>query len=381
MNKTIILSSLLVGSMAFGVQTNSKSNAEEYLKTTNSADNTKTEFTTDYKEATKLDASQGFYNYKEVVYSRIVDYRTSSDKSNDPTNATKIATFDIEEYQKKLKEEKDKEKNAATKEENATAEEDIFIQGYCRFKNDVEVSKLSEYSYLDCDFNEIGKAQLAVLIVPDFYAQALVAQPLYLSISDEYENSKRLNTINGAILNATKTSINIANLVNDYMLEKIIASTSYQGATIATNQAKAYLDAKSDARKNEQITYVSVGDGVSQAVKSTNTQMPETSDYITGAAVELVSSIVKTLGKSVLSNINYSFKVNKGSMVYADIVVSGKTSPNNNGGVLKKTKLINKDTTNEIKEDGTYDFIPKDNDLEINIDKSLQENRGQQNEK
>ena len=35
---------------------------------------------------------------------------------------------------------------------------------------------------------------------------------------------------------------------------------------------------------------------------------------------------------------------------------------------MKKTKLINKDSTSEKKEDGSYDFIPKDSDLEIEID-------------
>lgn len=365
MKKSLFLCGILI---SFAFSAPDKQSTENYLENTNPVDNTKTAYTTEYQDATKLDGTKGYFNYREVVYDRIIAYRSDFNKANDLSNATKFSTYDVQGYQKKLQEDADKLSKQEAEQKKAEDAKDIFAQGYCRFRNDIEVSKISEYSYLDCQFNDIGNATLAVLIVPDFYAKALVAQPLYLSVSDEYGNSKRLNTTNGAVLNATKTSINIANLVNDFMLEKILASTSYQSATIATTQAKSYLDAKNDARKNEQLTYVPTGDGTSQAIKTTNSQMPDKVDYITGATIELVSSLVKTIGKSVLSDISYSFKINKGSMVYADVVISGKTNSSNNGGLIKKTKLINKDSTNEIKEDGSYDFIPKDNDLEIEID-------------
>lgn len=158
------------------------------------------------------------------------------------------------------------------------------------------------------------------------------------------------------------------------MLEKILASTAYQSATIATNQAKAYLDAKAEARVSEQINYVDTGDGTTEAVKTTNTQMPLKSDYITGAAIELVSSLVKTIGKSVLSNINYTFKINKNAIVYADVVVTGDTSVNNSGGILKKRNLSNRNSTNEINEDGSYNFIPNDAGFEIDIESNDEDN-------
>ena len=374
MKKNILLSLLLASLL--NANTDSKVNMQNYLENHNSVDGTKKEFVSEFKDSTKFDVAKGFYNYKEVVYSRIVDYRGDSETSI--ATATTNKTFDVLAAEKTRLEElnkiKDKEKEASAKEE----EKDIYAQGYCRFRNSVEVTKMSEYSYLDCQFNDIGNATLAVLIVPDFYAQALVAQPLYVSVSDEFGNSKRLNTTNGAILNATKSSINIANVVNDYMLEKIIASTSYQAGTIATQQAKAYLEAKTDARTSEQITYVDTGDGTTEAVKTKNTQMPEKSDYISGAAVELVSAVVKTIGKSVLSNINYSFKVNKDAIVYADLVISGKSNANNNGGLLKTPKLINKESSNPIEEDGTYKFIPDDSKLEIDIDSAtINKNSGQ----
>lgn len=362
MKKSIILSSLLV-SMA----TSNQINVQNYLDNNTSADGSKKEFTSEYQDATKIDVSDGFFNYKEVAYSRVLDYRLDNG-INKFAVAAMTPTFDVIKHQvdeqtKKdalLADNKEKEKEKAKL-------TNVIAQGYCRFRNDIEVTKLSEYSYLDCEFNDIGKASLAVLIVPDFYAKALVAQPLYISYSDGYGNEQRLNTTGGAVLNATKTSINIANIVNDYMLEKILASTAFQGATIATNQAKAYLDAKSQARTKEQVNYVNMGDGVKEAVKTSNTDMPDKADYITGAAVELISSLVKTIGNSVLSTINYTFKINKNAIVFADIVVSSEESFDNNGGIVKKTKLINKSSKNPVSPDGEYNFTPDDSGLEIEL--------------
>lgn len=363
MKKSILLSGLL-----FSFTLANQINMEDYLNNNNVVDNSKKEFTSEYQDATKIDASKGFFNYKEVVYSRILDYRLNGTPDSKFSVAMANPTFDVIEHQKKLKEESEKLANAeAKKDEEAKKGEVLYAQGYCQFRNDVEVTRISEYSYLNCEFDDFGQANLAVLIVPDFYARALVAQPLYISYADEFGKQKRLNTTNGAVLNATKTSINIANIVNDYLLEKIVASTAYQGATIATNQARAYLDDKRAARTKEQVNYVNTGDGVKEAVATKNTEAPEKADYITGAAVEFVSAIVKVIGKSVLSNINYSFKINKNSMVFADVVVSNDVSMENSGGIIKKTKLTNKAADSLMDENGEYNFVPNDADLELGI--------------
>lgn len=197
--KKILLSALVVGVLC--ANQDKKINIEDYLENNNSVDNTKTEFTSEYQDATKIDAAKGFFNYKEVVYSRILQYRLDTDKTNKVAVAELKETFKVDEHHKKLREEAEKLANAKEEAEKEEAKkETLFAQGYCRFRNDIEVSRLSEYSYLDCEFNDIGNATMAVLIVPDFYAQALVAQPLYISYSDELGNSKRLNTTNGEYL-------------------------------------------------------------------------------------------------------------------------------------------------------------------------------------
>ncbi len=357
-----ILSKFLTLSVA-----NQQINMQNYLDNNNVVDGSTKEFTSEYQDATKIDATKGFYNYKEVVYSRLVNYRLDAN-DNKFKDATVVATFDVIGHQAAEKAKAEAIENAKVKEKEKLEDKtNVVMQGYCRFKNDIEVTSISEYSYLDCEFSDIGKATMAVLIVPDFYAKALVAQPLYVSYSDEYGKEHRLNSTGGAVLNATKTSINIANIVNDFMLEKILSTTAYQGATAATEQAKAFLEAKSQARTKEQVNYVNMGDNAKEAVMTKNTEMPEKSDYITGAVVELVSSFVKTIGKSVLSDIRYSFKINKNAMVFADVVVSSDKGIQNMGGTIKKTKLVNKSSQNVLDDKGEYNFIPEDAGLEVEI--------------
>lgn len=340
---------------------------EQYLKNNNSADGSNIEYADNYKDSATKEQASGFYNYSETIYSRIKNFRNSTDKDL-LVDAKPVTVFDVQKY-KEAENNKNKEQQASLEKDTSTPTS-IFTQGYCRFKSDIEISRMSEYSYLDCDFNELGKGTLAVLLVPDFFAQAVVAQPLYISITDKFGRETRLKATNGAVLNANRTSINLANVMNDHMLEKILASTAYKGGQTATTQAQAYLEAKKDARTKETINYVSTGDGTVEAVKTKNTEEPLKNDYITGAVVELISNSIQILGKSVLSSVKYTFKVNKDAVAYADLVITPDTS---DIGLAKKTNLINKNGVNQIDEKGDYQFIPNSDGMDL-LDES--ENEG-----
>lgn len=56
--KKILLSALVVGVLC--ANQDKKINIEDYLENNNSVDNTKTEFTSEYQDATKIDAAKGF---------------------------------------------------------------------------------------------------------------------------------------------------------------------------------------------------------------------------------------------------------------------------------------------------------------------------------
>lgn len=331
---------------------------ENYLKNNNSVDNTNIEYADNYKDSGTKEQASGFYNYSETIYSRIKNFRNSTDKDL-LVDAKSVEVFNVKQYKDN---ELNKNKEQISSEKDTSTPSSIFTQGYCRFKSDIEISRMSEYSYLDCDFNELGKGTLAVLLVPDFFAQAVVAQPLYISITDKFGRETRLKATNGAVLNANRTSINLANVMNDHMIEKILASTAYKGGQTATTQAQAYLEAKKEARTKETITYVSTGDGTTEAVKTKNTEEPLKNDYITGAVVELISNSIQILGKSVLSSVKYTFKVNKDSVAFADLVITPDTS---DIGLAKKTNLINKNGVNQIDEKGDYQFIPNSEGMDL----------------
>ena len=332
---------------------------EDYLKNNNSADDSHIEYADNYKDSGTKEQASGFYNYSETIYSRIKNFRNSTDKDL-LVDAKTVDVFDIKKH-KEIERSKEKEEQAFL-EKDSLVSTNIFTQGYCRFKSDIEISRMSEYSYLDCDFNELGKGTLAILLVPDFFAQAVVAQPLYISITDKFGRETRLKATNGAVLNANRTSINLANIMNDHMIEKILASTAYKGGQTVTNQAQAYLEAKREARTKETITYVETGDGTTEAVKTKNTEEPLKNDYITGAIVELISNSIQILGKSVLSSVKYTFKINKNSIAYADLVITPDTS---DIGLVKKTNLINKNGVNQIDEKGDYQFIPNSDGMDL----------------
>lgn len=332
---------------------------ENYLKNNNSVDGSNIEYADNFKDSGTKEQASGFYNYSETIYSRVKNFRNATDKDL-LVDAKPVEVFNVKNY-KDAEMNKNKE-HLSSLEKDTTTPTTIFSQGYCRFKSDIEISRMSEYSYLDCDFNELGKGTLAVLLVPDFFAQAVVAQPLYISITDKFGRETRLKATNGAVLNANRTSINLANIMNDHMIEKILASAAYKGGQTATIQAQAYLEAKKEARTKETITYVSTGDGTTEAVKTKNTEMPLKNDYITGAVVELISNSIQILGKSVLSSVKYTFKINKDSVAYADLVITPDTS---DIGLAKKTNLINKNGVNQIDEKGDYQFIPNSDGMDL----------------
>ena len=118
-----------------------------------SRDGKSKEFTSEYQDATKIDTSKGFYNYKEVVYSRLVNYRQDGDKENKFSVATPIETFDVVKYQADEREKALRLAQAEDKEkEKAEDKINVVMQGYCRFKNDIEVT--NSYDQLMADYEK-----------------------------------------------------------------------------------------------------------------------------------------------------------------------------------------------------------------------------------
>ena len=123
MKKSLYLALMLYSSTSLA---NQQINMQNYLDNNNAVDGRTKEFTSEYQDATKIDDNKGFYNYREVVYSRLLDYRLDNNKENKFSTATKVETFDVVAYQdgERLKAIKEEE---AKKVEEKTAEEKINV--------------------------------------------------------------------------------------------------------------------------------------------------------------------------------------------------------------------------------------------------------------
>lgn len=239
--------------------------------------------------------------------------------------------------------------NNNNKNSNEDEKEKIFeksLTGYCTFPNELEINKLSGYAYLNCTFSEIGEKKLAVLIKPDFYSEALIGKPLYFP-----DEKLRSLTVEGVVLNATKTSLNIANIINNYKVEKIIANGTYNYLPKITKIAQQFLKRKEEESKDETIATNSNANDTN-IVKATNYEKIDPTYYIVNAGIELVSSFFKSIVDANNNNVTYTFKISKGAMVFVDLLVSNKKNTyrgvngSDNNLIIHQSPLIKQNSTN-----------------------------------
>jgi hypothetical protein len=282
-----------------------------------------------YEQSSLIDLNnqkrdEGQFNYPEVVYEHFKAYQRLPRNNNALNNqqATPIvAGYDF--YGQKMAIQAEQVAQQAAALQNAqeqSMQPDIrFLQGYCSLRNEVEIERIAGYATLSCDFMDYGRGLLSVTLTPDFFSQALIATPLYVEL-----NGKKMQVQQGVVLNGLRTSINVATSVNDYMIQKIVAAGAISSATVATRYAQDYLDALKSSRTSQSSNVQSSGGGI-VVTQDTNTEKPKAGDYIAGAVVELVSSLASVIGNAYLDKISYSFKINKDTLMFADMQVDFKS--------------------------------------------------------
>jgi len=264
------------------------------------------------------------YIYK--ISGLLLDKQLSSKESKDQYNYASI-----NDKNKIIRDEYLVTKKADKKEEDISdksKEREYFqkaVTGYCRIKNEIKVEKISAYAYLDCDFTDIGKQSFAILVTPDFYSGALIGTPLHFQ-------NKDLRTLNvsGAVLNSTKTSINIATSINDYKIEKIIANSAYNFIPKATKLAQQYLSRKELEGKKEEVVQDS-NQYSSNTTKTINYESINPATYLKVAGIEILSSVFNSIVEVNRNNISYTFKIDKNSILFIDVIIDNL--PNNYRGI------------------------------------------------
>jgi hypothetical protein len=267
-------------------------------------------------------------------------------QSSELPNKTQVGVdsamaFNVEGYQNELnKIARDKaEKERLEAEEEYKASHEIkYVSGYCMLNKQIVVERLATYAYLDCDFSgTIGRGQLAISLVPEFYAKALIGNPLYLITKD----NDRLPVHNGVVMTKDKNSVNLANVVNDRLVQKIAITSGYKGLGVVAQQAQAFLDAKSAARYQTSST-VTGGDNP-VVVQDTKVLQPRIEDYFATALVQTVGEIAKIVGENLVENLPYTFQAHKGSVFYVDLELTG--SSNMEGYKISEPNIVKQEPT------------------------------------
>jgi len=309
--KTHISLSLLI-SLAFSSVASAQSEIDRIMSQTGTKINT----SVSGDKVKRRGENKNIYNYQEVVYERLVQNEKQSYQVKDSGEVTGFSTENIAAYNKTL-EAMAKEAKRSIDEQNNIQEKKnkfVFASGYCYLDNGLEVERISTYAYLKCDFKEpIGKATLAVSVTPDFYAKALIGTALYIE-----KDGNRFPVVSGVVLTKDKNSINIANLVNDRKIEKITTTGIYTATTVATKTAQAYLEMKQTASTTTDTNTIATSSGTT-TVSGQNTKEIPLDNYLVSGALELVSSLSKVIGESIINELPYTFKIYPNSVFFVDV--------------------------------------------------------------
>lgn len=263
----------------------------------------------------------GQFNYPEVIYEHFKAYNRMPSTITEKSIGKGVVNASYNFYAEYVAEQEKAKIEQAQKQAELKAEmekPDIrALSGYCTLFNEATIERIAGYATLSCDFINYGRGQLTVALTPDFYSQALIASPLYINL-----NNQRIPVQAGVVTNGVRTSINVATVVNDYKIEKIVAASGIAMANVATKYAQEYLEERKDSREEETGGEIIAQNGVIvQQPSRTNRKEPVKSDYITGAIIELTSNIVNIVGNAYLDSLPYTFKIDKDTIMYSDLQI------------------------------------------------------------
>ena len=319
LNKQLEAEALLRGEDTSGVYGESKKDSE---KTSSSKDN-------DDK-------------YRDIaLYNFITRYDNENDKKTYPitlNNKVMVLADNVSVHNQKMKELQDiedKKKAEQEKEENQT--KTIYFTGYCFTRNAIEVENIQGYGIIDCSFEDndlnISTSKMMAMFIPITSRNALISKPIYLLGKD----NKKIPIQTGVILTLDRTSLNVANFINDKKMKKLTGDLMSQTGDIALNQSVAYLNQLEESNKREEVVLNSSISGTTQT-KTTNTEAPDATTYLVHSGIQFISGLFK-LGGLLLSEDKYPlFKVYQDSGFYVDFVV--EINGDKKGKVTKESKEL-----------------------------------------
>ena len=249
------------------------------------------------------------------------------------------------------------------KERNATkAIPSSYAGGYCTFDTTLSISKSNEYGKLDCllDFGHgnYRKAEVFASFYPDYKREIVIALPIYVT----FENQNKA-TLSGVILNAGKTSINIAGWVDNKRIQKMLGEGLLGTNDVIYNYVSGYMRALERSRTQSGIEYITstdpqTGNTTTTPVSTTKTEKPEIKDYVISAGIEIVSSIFSVVGKDYMESTYPLFAVYP-QKLYVEGVVSF-----DNQGLAKRFGTITAEVNKKSKQNNSDWLRKKDTTIQ-----------------
>jgi len=281
-------------------------------------------------------------NYDEVVYQHILTSQRGQRELEADTSPGQYAFDAKAERETKEKAAKAERLALLQKAEEKTKKElkdfTRFGSGYCFLDKEVFVQRIATYAYFTCDFAKpFGKVQLATSLVPEFFAKALIGNPLYV-----IKDGKRFPIKNGVVMTKDRNSINLANFVDDRQTERISATVGYKGLGTLAQSAQAFLEQKNLADTEETVVTDSNGLG-NTTTGYRRVAQPDPFVYLINAGVQFASESAKIIGEAYTTNLPYIFKVNKGSIFYVDVQFADDV--NMEGYKIIQDNIIKKEPT------------------------------------
>lgn len=315
-------------------------------------------------------------DYRDAVIANYYILYNKRNSANSYGVETKMMLHDNQAEFKTELEKRAKLASQQKREEKDKKEKGFYTRGYCSFLNQVDVSDMVAFAEVECMLDNIGYSKMSISIYPEHSSKALVAQALTV-IPDGIEQSDRYVVRKGVVLNGLRTGLNIASIVNDRKLEKMLAAGLLSTNYIVSDESLKYMDALIASRKQESSQVIpGTGGSAPIVVQNSNTEKPRVQDSVTLAGIRLASSFIGILGESIINNLPYLYRIEKGQRIYFDGIVA-RNDASGQGGLIDFTNntVVHKakqDVSVDSKGIVTFEKIGKakddTNDLKINQD-------------
>jgi len=320
-NKTKILDASVAG-----LTGHSKTNL---IRNTNSA------------KAFQIHSVKGQSYYDIAAYNLLIEHEANSGYNPTIAKANTLGYYNITKQREKILQQNEA-RLAAIKTQKQ--KNHIYrLSGYCTIPNEITVKRMQRYSVMRCVFNNnplgLKKGDMFAEFIPLPKHYALIGKPIY--ISNSFLGGRRVPIDNGVIMTIDRTSLNIANRINNVAIKDLLAKSALTLNTVAYQGAVAYLSAVQQSNTTTQLSSTSTTSGTNTAT-ATNTKPPSATTYLATAGIQFISNLIGLAGSYYINHNIPLYTIFSDSQVYVNFTLQSKNFNGNiNYGRQDYKKIVN----------------------------------------